>query len=154
MEAGAWLVAEFPAQNPLELDENFGQPINFRMRVTKFEKLEFTDFGDLDECFRWDISKNIWILNFDVVNLCRKELSPLTISNRLVLVDAGGYEFRLFDHGGLRCSSSIAKSSGMMEFYGGGLPPKVKRAGAFPYELPDDFDHLSLMIRGGTLREV
>lgn len=153
IETRAWLKAEFSPANSLELDENNGGKISFRLRVTEFSKIELSS---VDECAKLscNIDSNIWKLNLDLVNLCKKEISIGVVSNRLFLVDDDRYEFQLFDDNHLRCFSNYAKQSGIHAFFGCRLPPKIKRSGAFPYELPDELDQLSLVIRNGELREI
>jgi hypothetical protein len=153
IETGAWLKAEFAPTNSLEAEINNGEPLSFRFRVTEFSKI---DLSVVDNCaaLSCNLDNNIWKLRFDFVNLGKKEMSDTVIANRLVLADSDKYEFQVFDNPHLRYFSDYSVQSGLKDFWGVRLPPKIKKAGALPYELPDEFDQLYLAIRNGELCEV
>lgn len=155
LETGAWLKAEFLPIYSWEHGVNDGEVILFRIRVTEFSKV---DLAAVDECERLScgLDANIWKLGLDVVNLCKKEFQPeILIDGRLFVVDEDGFQFQMVGDNHLRGVSQYSKQSGMsaFAFFPPALPPKIKRSGAFPYELPDEFDQLFLSIRDGTLCE-
>lgn len=152
IETQAWLTAELPPASDWERTFNNGEPIRFRLRATAFAKIDLS-VVDGSENLSCRLDSNIWKLDLDVVNLCKRELPILVVCNSLFISDEDRFEFPYFDDCYLRLHSEYAGPSGMQAFYAGDLPPKIRRAGAFPYELPDEFDQLFITIRGGSLRE-
>ena len=153
IETGAWLLAEFEATQSYEPAANDGQPLRFRLRVTEFSKI---DLSAVDSCEKLSRStnSNVWKLGLEVVSLCKRECEFYWIMpRRLFVADEEGFEFPFLDDTHLRLDSDYAEHSGLKNFFAYSASPKIKRAGAFPYELPDDFEQGFLFIRGGTLRE-
>lgn len=145
IETGAWLTAEY---------SNGDNVISFRVRLTDFSKINLSAIDDnADLSSRPALDSNIWRLGLDVVNLCKKELDYWFVDERLAVIDQDGYEFPVFKNHHLQLYSSYAEQSGMKAFFGNTFPPKIKRSGAYPFELPDDADELFFGIRNGKLRE-
>ena len=143
IESGAWLTAEY------ESDDN---PIRFRLRLTGFSRI---DLAAIDGCenLKFGVSRNVWRLGLDVVNLWKREVPHYVVERHLVIVDQDGFEFKILEDNHLRLNSDYAETSGLRTFFPIDFPPKIKRSGAYPFELPDEFDVLFLAVRHGDLRE-
>lgn len=153
IEAGAWLLAEFEPIHHYESAANDGEPVRLRIRVTDFSRI---DLSAIDHCEELScrLDSNVWKLGLDVVSLCRREWEFYWIMpRRLFIVDGDGFEYMFLDDNHLRLQSDYAKRSGLYNFFALSTPPKIRKSGAFPYELPDEIDQLFLKIRGGSLRE-
>jgi hypothetical protein len=143
IETGAWLTAEY---------SNGDDVISFRVRLTDFSKINLAAVDD-SSALQFGIDSNVWRLSLDVVNTCKRELYYFCVDDRLTIVDQDGYEFPVFKDNHLRLYSAYAEQSGMKVFFSPMFPPKIKRSGAYPFELPEDADELFLAIKDGTLRE-
>jgi hypothetical protein len=156
IETGAWLKAEclHDRSGPeSEFKEtNDGKPITFRLRVNAFSRIDLASVDQPRE-LKCGIDANIWKLDLEVVNLCLRETSTGTLRRRLVIADQDGFEFICCQDSHLCCYSDYSKQAGLNSFYGETLSPKIKRAGAFAYELPEEYDQLFLKIRKGSLTE-
>lgn len=144
IETGAWLTAEYNSYDD--------DAVSFRVQLTDFSKIDLAAVDD-SSALRFGIDSNIWRLGLEIVNLCKKEIKFTLVEPQLAIVDQDGYEFPLFEDDHLRYYSTYATQSGMKAFYGAMFPPKIKRSGAYPFELPDDVEELFLLIKDGTLRE-
>ncbi len=157
IEIGAWLKAEClhdrlgPESEFKEIND--GKPIIFRLRVKAFLRIDLAAV-DQPEQLKCRVDANVWKLDLEVVNLCLRETSTGMLGRRIVIVDQDGFEFICFQDSHLFCYSEYSKRSGLYSFYGDKLPPKIKRAGAFAYELPEEYEQLFLKIRKGSLTEV
>jgi len=85
--------------------------------------------------------------------LCRKKMDTYVLKDRLILVDEDKFEFPTLNDDHLSLESDYAESSGLRKFYSANLSPKVRKRGAFAFELPDHFDELYISIRDGNLME-
>ena len=150
LETRAWLRADFRPDCDLERAASNGDNVSFRFRISGFSKIDLS-LVEQYEALSVGLDSNILKLDLEVVNLCKKEMSILVVKKRIFLADDEGFEFQVFDDSHLNLWSNF--DSGLRAFYSLSLPPKIKRTGAFPYELPDDFEHGFLTIRDGTLRE-
>jgi len=150
IETGAWLRADFRPDNSLEHDVSNGGNVSFRFRVSGFSKIDLSMVAQYED-LSVGLDSNIWKLDVDVVNLNKKEMVIDVVRDRLFLADDEGFEFKVFEDAHLSLHSKF--DSRLMAFYILRLPPKIKRAGAYTYELPDDFEHGFLIIRNGELRE-
>lgn len=144
IETGAWLTAEYNSYSE--------DVISFRVRLTDFSKIDLAAVDD-NSALKFGIDSNVWRLGLDIVNLCKKEIRYSNVDERLAIVDQDGYEFPVFDDDHLTLYSTYAGQSGMKAFYAPMFPPKIKRSGAYPFELPEDAEELFLVIKDGTLRE-
>ena len=156
IETGAWLKAEclHDRSGPQsEFNEiNDGKPITFRLRAKAFSRI---NLGAIDqpEALKCSVDANVWKLDLEVVNLCQREVMSSLLGRRLVISDQDGFEFINSSDGHLRCFSRYAEMSGLEAFHYSVLPPKIKRSGAFAFELPEEYDQLFLTIRKGSLTE-
>jgi hypothetical protein len=154
IETGAWLRAQFRARDEGEPEANNGNDVVFRIRIKEFEKVDLTLLDEPEKLSEGvTLESNIWRLSFDFVNLCKKELKSFVPSKRLFLRDAEGFEFKIVEDWHLTAHSDLAKSFSMNIARFHDYPPKIRRYGSYAFELPDEFDELSLIIRNGELRE-
>lgn len=143
LDTRAWLTAEH---------ESGGEVVNFRIRLLEFSRIELESVDD-NPTLSCRLDANVWRLGLDVINLCKKGIHDVAVGHRIIIVDQDGYEFQVFNDPHLRCSSEYAKKSGMKAFFGTTFPPKIRRSGSYPFELPDDLEELFIGIDDGTLRE-
>ena len=158
IETGAWLKAEclYDRKEWRESEykeKNGGNPLIFRLRLIAFSKIDLAEV-DQPEKLSCSVDANIWKLDLEVVNLCQREVMSYFLGQGLVISDQDGFEFIRLSDGHLQCHSQYAELSGLGAFHYSALPPKIKRAGAFAYELPEEYDQHFLKIRKGSLTEV
>ena len=157
IETGAWLKAECLHDRTSPESEfkviNDGKPITFRLIVKAFSLIDLAAIDQPEE-LKCSLDANVWKLDLEVVNLCQREVMSSFLGRRLVISDQDGFEFINLSDSHLSCLSRFAKMSGLGAFHSSLLPPKIKRAGAFAYELPEEYDQLFLKIRKGSLTEV
>ena len=154
IETGAWLQAQFRATKEGEPEANNGEDVVFRIRLKVFEKMNLRLLEEPEQLSNGvTLESNIWRVSLDFVNLCRRELKSFVPRKRIFLCDSDGYEFKVVEDFHLTIGSSVAKSFGMDTFSLREFPPKIRRHGAYAFELPDEFEELFLTIRGGKLQE-
>ena len=168
IESGAWLQARLPAPSPS--DGNFititieGDKENelehknlithFHFKVTDFSKIVLTDI-DNPEYLEVSLESNIWLLKFEIINVLKDSVPFYDIEALLQLTDDEGYKFSIFkDDSYLLSNSSFAKKSGLASLRFKNLAPKIRKLGAFAFELPDEFDTLFITVKGGEISEV
>jgi hypothetical protein len=155
IETGAWLKAECPNDRSWPQSSydavNNGAPFTFRLRVTKFSKIDLAAIDEPEKLKICSLESNMWKLDIEVVNLCIREISSRHLGTRLVIADQDGFEYVLCSDGHLCWGSTHSGKLGLMSQ---DLPPKIKRIQAFAYELPDVYDQLFIRIRKGSLTEV
>jgi hypothetical protein len=156
IEAGDWLRLELQPEhssgekliNMKGINE--GLPLVLQLRFKEFTKIEL-DMVDDPEKLRLPLGSNVWKLGLEVVNLCRRELPASLVGYRVVIADQNGFEYRIVRDDHLTRYSKYAKTSGLDAFQDAILPPKIKRAGSFAYEIPAEYEQLFLIGRRGTL---
>lgn len=154
IDSGAWLSGEYKQPEWSKAFET-GEPMFFQIKLLEFSKVDLS-LVDNPECIDPIVGSNanIWLLRFDIVNLCKKPLGILWIKMQLLLEDSEGFQFIYLDERHLTLHSEFSTKSGLKNFYSQDLPPKVKRSGAIIFELPDLFDELFIKVKDGSLTEV
>ncbi len=159
IEAGDWLRLELQPEHSsgealIDMKgRSEGLPLVLQLRFIEFTKIKL-EMVDDSEQLSLPSSSNVWRLGLEVVNLCRCELPASLIGYRVVIADQAdqnGFEYRVVRDNQLTCYSQYAKSSGLYGFQSEVLPPKIKRAGSFAYEIPAEYEQLFLIGRRGTL---
>ena len=156
IEAGDWLRLELQPEHSsgealIDMKGiSEGLPLVLQLRFIEFTKIKL-EMVDDSEKLSLPPSSNVWRLGLEVVNLCRRELPASLIGYRVVIADQNGFEYRVVRDNQLTCYSKYAKSSGLYGFQSEVLPPKIKRAGSFAYEIPAEYEQLFLIGRRGTL---
>lgn len=143
IENGAWLIGS----------SHEDEEIRFQVKPVSFEKV-YLEKLDSPEELETDIDSNIWILKISVINLFRSPMPIYSLRGNLILKDIENFEFHAYEETHLNSSSTFAKSSGLAKFWNCDLPAKVRKSGAFTYELPESFEEIFLAVKDGDLREV
>lgn len=145
IDTGAWLRAEH--RNDKE--------ILFQIKIKNFTKVSLLDIDEPDNIIDPTINQEtcIWLLSLEIINLHKKQVHFEDIKKKLILIDEDGFEFNFLEDPHLEFLSKFAETSGVKNLYGRDLPPKIKRSGAILFELPEIFEHISLSIRNGSIRE-
>lgn len=136
IESGSWLFGM----------SNDDEEIRFQVKPILFEKIYLKDIDDPED-LEIELDSNIWLLKLSVVNLFRTPMPIYSLRTNLILKDADHFEFHAYEEHHLSSSSDYAKSSGLAKFYNCDLPPKIRKSGAFSYELPDAFEELFLAVK-------
>ena len=168
IDTGAWLTAGFEPHGASQKEINDGDAISFQLRVTNFTRI---DLAAIDEPEKLSCSEmsSVWKLDFDVINICRRELYVMHIVNRVCLSRKNRFTYRPFHDGHLSHCSTYEKEFGLRSTFslGSFLPPNIERSGALPFLLSqpnakragllqfaesDDIDDLFINIYQGTIR--
>ncbi len=149
IDGGAWFRVE---GHPNQLDENVGGRIFFQIKFLSFDKVVLSQIDDPGQ-LQLQLDANVWILRVQVVNLCRKAFSSFRLNQSIRLVDEEGYEFGCVEDRHLILYSDFAQRSGLFAFFCAALKPKIKAAGAIPFELPEFFETLSVTFDGADMFE-
>lgn len=142
IESGAWLIGTS------QEDEE----IRFQVKPLSFEKVNLS-LVDSPEELEIDLDANIWLLKLSVVNLFRSPVFVNSLRRSLILKDIENFEFHAYEESHLSNSSAFAKTSGLAKFWNCDLPAKIRKSGAFTYELPESFEEIFLAVKDGDLRE-
>jgi len=130
--------------------------ITFQIRCIDFYQVDMSlvnlsEYND-DEV---DSESNLWIMNFDVINLNKKECGGSQLTYRIKLVDSNGVEYSAANHANWFYDSELGKSSRLNKFSPNCLlNPKVKKNGSIAFELPDSFGELFLHVKSGSIETV
>ena len=143
VEAGAWIECH---QEDMDL--------HFRIRLLSFEKVDFNEVDEIDEVDLDSIGSGVlWILKLEVVNISKSTCDTSDFKVPLLMVDTDDFQFGVYDDGHLSCSSDYSKKSGLNNFYGKQLRPKIKVKGAITFILPDEETEYYITIEDGTIQE-
>ena len=168
IDTGAWLTAEFEPRGASQDEINDGHTVSFQLRVSNFTKI---DLAGIDEPEKLSCSakSSVWKLDFDVINICRRELYVMHIVNRVCLSRKNKFKYRPFRDGHFSHCSTYEKDFGLRSAFslGSFLPPNVGRSGALAFLLSqpeskragllsfaesDDIDDFFIDIYQGTIR--
>jgi len=126
----------------------------FQIRFIRFDEINFDDVDDFDEVEDVDVNQNLHILAFEIVNLNKKKYDSDALKEKLVIVDEEGYQYNFVEDSHLCSYSEYAKRNNLSTLYSVKLPPKIPRAAALIYELPEFFETLYLSAEDGSLEIV
>jgi len=146
IEDGLWLRAECA--------EDEGKKINikFQIKILSCKKIDIAkEVDNLFELKTIDTDSNVWLLKAEVVNLLKTDLSVSGVTGSLILVDEERFNFSSVQNRHLNCFSKYADSSGLSNFFGTYLSPKIKKKGSIAFELPEFFDELFVGVKYGTV---
>lgn len=132
-------------------EENF---YSFQIRLKNFYKLDPESIDEPEDVDSVDLESNIWILEADLVSLNKKKFDIDDLSSKIILVDEDGFEFNIVYDYHMCNGSEFAKKSGLSNFDSQSISPKIKRSGAFAFELPDFFDGLNLSVENGQVTNI
>lgn len=159
IETGAWLEANYAHINDFRIQSG-KTTLGFRFRVKNLEKIDLRsvvvdpeDLGYKMFPLKLDIDANVWRLDLDIVNMEKYEIRSDLFGELLGIQDESGNEYRNCQDRYLTLASEYAKLSGLERFFATELPPKIKRSGAFCFELPEFFEQLFVVAREGTIKE-
>jgi hypothetical protein len=142
IKSGAWFHAESKEEK-------------FRVRVLSFEKVNLVDVDNPEnlDTVKYNPSEgDFWLLKLQIINLNKRE-SHITPS--ILILDGEDFEFHQEDDSHLSLFSSYATSSGLRNYYGQSLIPKIKYTGAITFFLPkEDNAEYFITIREGNIQEL
>lgn len=145
IESEAWLLFDIK-----DYETNY----KFQIKIKAFERVDLSTI-DFSQCrAEIDEASNIWIIQLDVVNLCKQQADIKHIKRNLILIDGDGFEFKSFEDRRFQLPIQYEYTSGLVNFYNLQLNPKIKRSGAILFELPDIFENISIGIIDGTLTKL
>jgi len=164
IETGAWLEVTCPANGDFRLKDET-HTLKFRIKLKDFSKIDLhaafsaedtDDAGYSYHSFlaKFGLGANIWKLDLDIVNLAPYPVRSDLLGELLHIRDEEGFVFERCNDDWITLSSKFAQTSGLHNFYCSELPPKVKKAGAFCYELPEFFEGLSIHGKDGSISEI
>lgn len=161
IETGAWLEVTYPASGGSGVNDDT-HTLKFRIKLKGFSKIDLhaafsaEDTGDAyfqSFLVQFGLEANIWKLDLDIVNLAPYPVSSIDFGNLLRIRDEDGFEFKRCVDPWIILMSQFAETSGLSNFHSSELPPKVKKSGAFCYELPEFFEGLTIHGKDGSISE-
>jgi hypothetical protein len=153
IETGAWLKVVCDISQDFRCTGDTAL-LEFRVRLQEFKKLDYSAYPP-DESGKVDTEANIWLLKMDIVNLYKNALRSDLFGDILDLKDKDGYVFGRCEDSSITLSSSFSEPTGLKKFFCSDLPPKIKKTGSFAYELPEEFENMSIFacFRNGKMTE-
>lgn len=156
IETGAWLEATGST-----VINNRSTAVTFRFRLKRFEKINLhevlvdpDDLGHRMFPMEHDLDDNVWRVDLDLVNMERYEISSQDFGDLICIEDEDGYRFRNCKDRYLTLASDYAQSTGLSDFFCSDVPPKIKKSGAFAFELPEFSEQLFIVVKNGVIKEV
>ena len=161
IETGAWLEVTCPANGDFRLKDET-HTLKFRVKLKSFSKIDLhaafsaEDTGDaIYQSFlaEFGLEANIWKLDLDIVNLAPYPVRSDLLGELLHIRDEEGFVYERCNNSWITLNSKFSETSGLKNFFCSELPPKVKKAGAFCYELPEFFEGLTIHGKDGSISE-
>ena len=142
---GTWFHCEFKRNINL---------YQFRLKVLSFQKLDVTQV-DEPEKIKMENGTTIWLMEAEMINICKEPLSSSLAIGFLNLVNQNGLSYRMGFESHLSALSEFAKKKRLIRFNVQALIPKIKAVGAILFRLPENEDDsvYSLSMRNGSIRE-
>jgi hypothetical protein len=151
IESGVWLEATYAESAAL------------RFKLKKLEKIDLNaiykdpyESTYITENLTFDpgLDANIWRLDIDAVNMTLDKIYPFQIWSDIIgIQDQDNYNYSQYNNTTLTHTSNYAKSTGLRKFGSIHMPPKIKKSGAFCFELPEFFEELFIISKNGTIKE-
>lgn len=157
IETGVWLRAELSPKYREDFEANEGESVQIRVKILGLSKIDLAK-QILHETpqgmhHMYPPDRNIWALTLNIVNLCKRQIQTIQINPRLLLADEHGYEYSYLEDPYLSNQTGYGKENGLSAYSNCSFPPKIKRLGSLPYELPEEIEQLFFKIGSGTLSE-
>jgi hypothetical protein len=154
IETGAWLKVVCDIAHDYRCSGD-AAILEFRLRLREFKKLDYSAYPP-DESEKIDTEANIWVLKMDIVNLYKNALRSDLFGDILDMKDEDGYVFGRCKDTDIILNSSFSEPTGLKKFFCSNLPPKIKKTGAFAYELPEEFEGMCIFAcyRNAQMMEV
>lgn len=154
IETGVWLRAELSDNSAASGSEGV---LQIRIKIVGLSKIDLAKqiLHEIPQGMRhmYPPDRNIWALTLSIVNLCKRQIGINQINDRLLLADEHGYEYTYLFDPDLSLLTDYGKENGLAAYFSCHFPPKIKRLGALPYELPEEIGQLFFKVGGGTLSE-
>jgi hypothetical protein len=125
----------------------------FRIRILKFEKLDYAGVDSPEKADPVQEGAVRWIMELEVVNTSKAHVFVTELTFNMRVVDGDGFRFEKDLDSHLCCFSAFAKRSGLDKLYFCSLMPKIKVRGAVLFRVPDEDTEYSLTIEDGTIQE-
>ena len=110
----------------------------FRVRVTGFSKINLNEVDSPELVDVSHANASWWMLELEVVSLCKKQMSTGRFNELILLVDQDGFQFNYVREDHLCFYSDFSQKNGFRRLHGQDLFPKIKAVGALTFLLPDD----------------
>ncbi len=127
----------------------------FRFRVISFSRVELKDIDEPEE-IELDINQGwLYLMKCQVVNLAKSKTNVGLMADLITVVDQDDciYEQEEDDYHLIR-DSSFAQKSGLYNFYGVVINPKMQLEGAILFHLPKEEGAFYYLGSIGDLREI
>lgn len=142
VDSGAWFKATCSASDDFRFDGGAGI-LEFRFRLREFVKIDLSSYSN-EQSTLITKESNIWKVRLDIVNMHKQELRSDLFGDILDLKDPEGFVFGRVKDSGFLLEQPAHPD--LKSFFCSELPPKIKKTGAFAYELPEFFDDMFVFV--------
>lgn len=125
-----------------------------RIRILKFERLDCAEVDSPEKADPVQEGAVRWIMELEVVNTSKVYIRCSDLEYPMRIVDSDGFQFERRSDDHLCLDSKFAKISGLKNFFGQSLMPKIKVRGAILFDLPDEDTEYALTLKNGTIEEI
>jgi len=138
INTGQWLLLKVKPHGLTENLINDGCDITLRFRVRGISELNGESVSDQDAMRRL-ANRNIWRLQLDVINICKREIETRFVTRRLSLAETNGHQYRAMSSTPIYDMSDAALSLGLRTFSNSCrlMPPKVVRSGSVSFDFSE-----------------
>jgi hypothetical protein len=165
IDSGAWFEFDCDVSNDYRATAQ-SNILRFRIKVKNIQKINLKSIvekyiNDSGRASGFDsfvssvgIDANIWKVDIDIVNMASKEIRSDLFGDLIKIKDQDGCSFSRSQDIFLTLECKHEELNGLSNFFCSELPSKVKKSGAFCFELPEFFDQLYVTAKNGSIKEL